>query len=255
MKYWRLDPTHVDGDAAERFADLDRVFALDGEAIAAGPLSRVVCVEVGGRRYFVKRYTRAGKNPLRCWIGTPRVQSEWRNLQRFRRWGIPTAKLVAWGLERPLRSFVRGALITEEIPDATDLERIARRDPGRFRDRRWFRDVSAQIARIVATLHRHGFTHNDLHWRNLLFQESTGIVYLIDCPNGAFWFGPPLRYRIAKDLACLDKFARLYLTRAQRLRFYLDYVGRSRLAPRDKDAIRSALTAHQRRLRRKGLAA
>lgn len=255
MKQWTLCSADAGGETGERFGDLDRVFALDGEAIAAGPLSDVVRVEIDGRRYFVKRYTRPGKNALRRWIGTPRVEAEWRNLQRFEAWGIPTARLVAWGHERRLRAFVRGALITEEIPHTVDLERIARGDPVRFRDRQWFRHVSRQIAHIVATLHRHGFTHNDLHWRNLLFQETTGTVYLIDCPNGAFWFGPPLRYRIAKDLACLDKFARIYLSRSQRLRFYLDYAGRERLDERDKAAIRDALAAHQRRLRRKGLLA
>ena len=52
---------------------------------------------------------------------------------------------------------------------------------------------------------------------------------MIDCPTGAFWRGPLLEHRKNKDLACLDKLGRLHLSRTQRLRFYLMYVGKPRL--------------------------
>jgi hypothetical protein len=44
------------------------------------------------------------------------------------------------------------------------------------------------------------------------------------CPAGTFWWGPFLRYRIVKDLACLDKVAKYHLSRTQRLRFYLNMI-------------------------------
>lgn len=59
---------------------------------------------------------------------------------------------------------------------------------------------------------------------------------LIDCPNGAFWVSFMLRYRITKDLACLDKVAKYHLSATQRLRFYLQYRGRERLNDSDKNA-------------------
>ena len=68
--------------------------------------------------------------------------------------------------------------------------------------------------------------------------QALANVYLIDCPAGSFWWGPMLRYRIIKDLACLDKVAKYQLTRSQRLRFYLQYRGRRRLSARDKRCIR-----------------
>ncbi len=92
----------------ERFGDIDKVFALDGETMAQDSLSRVLRVGVGGKRYYVKRYSGNGKNlrrrwfGLRRWLGPPRVRAEWRNLLAFRAWGIPTATLVAYGLERRL---------------------------------------------------------------------------------------------------------------------------------------------------------
>jgi hypothetical protein len=39
-----------------------------------------------------------------------------------------------------------------------------------------------------------------------------GAAVLIDCPNGDFWRGFWLKYRITKDLACLDKVAKYHLS-------------------------------------------
>ena len=66
-------------------------------------------------------------------------------------------------------------------------------------------------------------------------------VYLIDCPTGAFWWGPFLERRIVKDLACLDKVAKYHLSRTQRLRFYLRYAERDRLTAQDKARLRQVL--------------
>ena len=66
-------------------------------------------------------------------------------------------------------------------------------------------------------------------------------MYLIDCPSGGVWWGVFLKYRVVKDLACLDKVAKYQLSRTQRLRFYLDYTGRQRLAAEDKQRIRKIL--------------
>jgi hypothetical protein len=51
-----------------------------------------------------------------------------------------------------------------------------------------------------------------------------------------------LRYRITKDLACLDKVAKYRLSATQRLRFYLQYRGRERLNAADKRRIRHVVT-------------
>lgn len=240
MSHWQLDAA-LPPAARAAFADLDRVFALDGERIASDPLSKVLRVEIAGIRYYVKQYWGAGKG-LRRWLGRPRVKAEWQNLRHFARWGIPTAPIVAWGLERRCGLFVRGAMITRELPQTRDLAELASvRDPGqrdsRFTDRGWVNRVSAQIAAATRCMHERHFTHNDLKWRNLLVDEA-GQVYLIDCPSGSFWWGPLLRRRIVKDLACLDKVARQVLSRSQRLRFYLQYRQRTRLKAADRPCIR-----------------
>lgn len=248
MRRWWFNADFRDRAAAQLFADLDSTFAVDGTLVASDPLSRVLRVDTADGRYYVKRYAGKRRTAVRRWFGLhsliapQRVVREWQNLSLFRRWGIPTATLVAYGLERRFGSFVRGALVTEEIPDTCDLAQLARLRDRRLGDRRWVAEVSRQVARITRAMHDAGFAHNDLKWRNLLVTGGEApVVYLIDCPSGCFWWRPFLDYRIVKDLACLDKVAKHHLSRTQRLRFYLDYVQRRRLSAADKRVVRRIL--------------
>lgn len=238
MSEWRVTALATP-EAARAFASLEAVFALKGEAITHDPLSDVIRVDFDGVRYYVKRYHGAGKG-VRRFVGRPRVKAEWQNLQHFAAWGIPTAPIAAYGLERKAGAFVRGALITQEIVGTLDMSRLAGTNDVRLRDHDWVRDVSQQLANATRTLHDHHFAHNDLKWRNLLV-DGHRRLFLIDCPTGDFWWGPFLRYRIAKDLACLDKVAKYHLSRTQRLRFYLQYRRRDRLNDSDKRRIRQII--------------
>ncbi len=247
MSSWWVDPV-LPPAASRAFASIEAVFALEGERIARSPLSVVLRVSLNGQRYYVKRYAGDRQGLVRSWFGlrsrllTPPVQKEWQNLQAFQAWGIPTARLVAYGLERKGRQFVRGALITEELPDTVDMAEMARLGDQRLKDGRWVMAVSQQLARATRTMHAAGFAHNDLKWRNLLVDRSDPPrLYFIDCPAGSIWWGPFLEYRKIKDLACLDKVARYQLSRPQRLRFYLDYAQRSRLTEEDRKVVAKVL--------------
>ena len=217
------------------FGSLEAVFALKGERLTTDPLSEVIRVEIDGVRYYVKRYHGAGKG-LRRYVGRPRVKAEWQNLKHFAKWGIATAPIVAYGLERRAGAFARGALITRELPNTRDMGEMAGKGDARLADSAWIATISPQLARYTRLMHDHHFTHNDLKWRNLLVDDQARL-FVIDCPTGAFWWGPLLRYRIIKDLACLDKVAKQVLSRTQRLRFYLQYRGRERLSDGDKRRI------------------
>ena len=237
MAGWNLEPAYR--DLAEDFGSLEAVFALEGERLTHDPLSEVIRVERNGVNYYVKRYFGAGKG-LRRYLGRPRVKSEWQNLKRFAKWGIPTAEIVAWGLERRGTAYDRGALITRELPHTEDLSALAKRNDSLLADRAWVDGVSRQLATYTRTMHDQRFTHNDLKWRNLLIDDQARL-FLIDCPNGDFWRGFWLKYRITKDLACLDKVAKYHLSATQRLRFYLQYCQRTRLNAADKRRIRHIL--------------
>ncbi|MBB3102740.1 hypothetical protein FHR87_001128 [Azomonas macrocytogenes] len=234
---WTLDPAYAALEAD--FGNLERVFTLQGERLTSSPLSEVIRLERDGIRYYVKRYWAAGKG-LRRYIGRPRVKAEWQNLQRFQQWGIATAPLVAWGMEYAGGAFRRGAMITREIENSTDMGTMAKRADPRLADPAWVECISRQLARATRIMHEHRFAHNDLKWRNLLVNPAAEL-FMIDCPTGAFWFGPFLRRRIIKDLACLDKVAKYRLSRTQRLRFYLHYQRRTRTQPADRKKIRQVL--------------
>lgn len=233
MACWTLEPpyTHL----SDAFGSLEAVFALQGERLTKDRISEVIRVELQGTRYYVKRYWDAGKGLRRFW-GTPRIKAEWQNLRSFIHWGIPTAPLVAYGLTREKERF-RGALITRELEHTQDLAQLAKEQDARLKDRGWIKRISQQLADATRVLHQHRFTHNDLKWRNLLVNPQ-GELFLIDCPSGRFWWGPFLRQRVIKDLACLDKVAKYQLSRTQRLRFYLDYQQRQRLEAKDKRLVR-----------------
>lgn len=244
MLNWQLAPGY--SALSDAFGSLDRVFALQGEQLTRDEVSDVIRVECGGARYYVKRYRKAGRGMLRNFLGKPRIQGEWENLLWFAKWGLPTAPIAAYGLERRYGRFIRGAMITQEIPNTVDLAHLSKQQDQRLRDADWVDSISRQIAAATRTLHQHGFIHNDLKWRNLLVDDHDRL-HLIDCPLGGFWQGMLLDYRIVKDLKCLDHYAKSNLSRTQRLRFYLHYVERTRLLEADKKHVRRILLRRSRR--------
>lgn len=237
MAGWTLDPRYT--SLSDEFGSISAVFALEGEEITRDPLSEVIRIERAGVRYYVKRYHSAGKG-IRPYLPRPRIRAEWQNLRYFVGWDIPTAEMVAWGLERKMGRFVRGALITRELPGTENLWMLDYLGDPRLRDPVWVDVISRQLADSTRRMHAHGFAHNDLKWRNLLV-DGQGNLFFIDCPNGAFWCWPFLDYRVVKDLACLDKVARRVLSRSQRLRFYLRYCGRKHTDARDRKRIQRIL--------------
>lgn len=243
MAGWTLDNQYQ--GLADDFGSLAAVFALQGEAITSDALSDVIRVERTGIRYYIKRYHSAGQG-IRTYMPRPRVKAEWQNLRHFMRWGIPTAEIVAWGLERKNAGFIRGALITRELPNTENLWMLDHLGDPRLNDPSWVDMISRQLAEATRCMHDHRFTHNDLKWRNLLVDDQSRLFF-IDCPNGAFWCWPFLGYRILKDLACLDKVASRVLSRSQRLRFYMYYCGRQNLNVDDRKRIKKIIGFFQGR--------
>ncbi|MGQ0443077.1 MAG: lipopolysaccharide kinase InaA family protein [Methylophilaceae bacterium] len=239
---WQL--TEAGQQCTDIFGNLDAVFALQGQKITHDRVSDVIKLEHTGIQYYVKRYTSAGKG-LKHFMGKPRVQGEWENLQWFALWGIPTATLVGFGFEKKWGLFQRGAVITQEVPDTQDLAQLAQQ-PSWLNNSHAIKIISAQLAHITRTLHHHKFIHNDLKWRNVLANQHHQ-VYLIDCPLGDFWRGAFLSYRVVKDLKTLDNFAKKTLRRTQRMRFFLDYVGSTHLTKESKQLLLRLLQRKSRR--------
>lgn len=162
-----------------------------------------------------------------------KARRELRNAQAFNRFGIRTADVLACGEQRDMLGRLRRAfIITRTIPEAFMLDEYARRltESGQGQEATWKRrSLVRQLATMVATLHRHDFFHNDLHWRNVLVTETPGdcpSIWFIDCPRGRFrrWSSIKLHYRI-KDLATLDRTAKELCTLRERIRFARMYLG------------------------------
>ena len=240
---WRLLPEFMHLQPA--FGSLDQIFALQGETVTSERISDLIRVKRDSEVYYVKRYRVAGKG-IRRFLGKPRIQSEWQNLLWFAANGIATATVVACGMEKKWGLFRRGALITREIPQTEDLAKLARANDKRLQDPNWVRQISLQAAEMLRVMHAKQFVHNDFKWRNLLV-DNNNKLYVIDCPLGAFWRGAWFRYRRLKELAMLDRVAKYKLRRSQRLRFYLQYRDRPRLAADDKILLRKLLNRKVRR--------
>lgn len=240
---WQLVPefTHLQTD----FADLAKVFDLQGETITSDRLSDLIRIKIAEEFYYVKRYRVAGKG-LRRFIGRPRIQSEWKNLLWFQENQITTATVVAYGMEKKWGLFRQGALITQEVPNSQDLASLARADDPRLSDANWVKQISLQAAEMLQKMHNKGFVHNDFKWRNLLVDDQSRL-YVIDCPLGDFWRGAWFRYRCIKELAMLDRVAKYKLRRSQRLWFYLQYRGHSHLTAADKHQLQQLLSRKVRR--------
>ena len=234
---WHLNHSVDDATGMELFSNFDRIFEMEGEIVSKGQFCETIRVVVDGHDYYVKRYKAQGSQRWKA-LGRSRPLTEYRNLTYFSKLGIPVPRIVGYGSQRILGLFRRGSIITEGVPDATDLLTLYRLQPDLFSKRSWLFQVLRLLADYVRRIHEDGFTHIDLKWRNILATTTeTPGVFFIDCPSGSHKL--PLRHRhfVIKDLACLDKHAVQRLSRTTRLRFYLWYRKQAHLTDKDKKLI------------------
>lgn len=253
-KKWTLFPPWDKTKALmSQFKSMEQIFAIKAEIISKSPQSEIFSQVVDGQTYFIKRYFRT--KGLGSWLGFSRLRVEARNQNLFNKFGLAAARVVAYGEDYFFTKTIRGVLITEGIENVIDLVTIIKNEPQKFADKDWSNAVLIDLARVVRTLHEHQFCHNDLHWRNVLIQQHSvndePKIFLIDCPSGKRLFWPFLYHRKLKDLASLDKLAAKYLSRTQRLTFYLEYRQIKRLSKKDKTMIKGVFARKESRLKRK----
>lgn len=253
VKKWTIFPPWNETAVSAHYPSIDDVFKIQAEIISSDPQSEIFSQEIDDKRYFIKRYFRS--KGLASWLGYSRLRVETRNQQWFHKMGISAARVVAYGEESFFLKTIRGVLITQGVDDVSDLNAIARDNPEQFNNTNWRNAIISQLAEIVATLHQNRFCHNDFFWRNILIQQhqpdNKPKIYLIDCPSGKRLFWPFLHHRKLKDLASLDKIAPAYLTRTQRLKFFLEYRQITKLSAKDKAMIYEIVADKERRRVRK----
>lgn len=202
-------------DPEERaiFPDLDAALALD--ATPAAPPNRlrdVVCIEVGGRRYFLKRFTRTQwKNRARFAISRPRAADdadrERRVTEALRRAGFGAPRPVAYGRRGAASYYLCAELEGRSL--ATLLETGDAPD-----------GVGDAVARHCGRLLAAGFRLPDLS-ADHVFVTPGGQLHVLDLHNGELGApGAPRPRLLARVLRRFARSARgLPIARSAAMRF------------------------------------
>lgn len=224
------------------FDSLDAALACEGEQINTSDMSTLIRIKVGQSSYYVKKYHRGGRY-FRRRLGRSRVRAEWENNFYFNQIGVPTARLVGYGERSVPFSDRIGALVIEELENVQDMAKVLKSGHPKLQDRSWLAAVTSKIACYTKLLHGRGFVHGDLKLRNILVGFGNDPeVYIIDCPDGSIKKSVLFTRGVVKDLACLDRTAKEYLSGSQRLSFYKRYCETDRLKPADKRRLTRILT-------------
>jgi hypothetical protein len=230
---------------------LDAVFAFDGEENLVKPnLAKHrarIRFTVGGKDVFLKRYNKTPMlTQVKNWIAHSRKDFtsgyDKAPADLLAQDGINSYKVLAyggkWGKFFEKRSFI----VIEKIPNAESLEKKL---PAFFYD-----DTSSQkqrsefinsLADFTRRFHRTGFRHRDYYLAHI-FADDNDQFHLIDLHRAFKPILLGLRFRL-KDLTQLYYSSPgKYITRADRLRFYLRYRQKRKLSWLDKMFIFSIKT-------------
>ncbi|MCK5565723.1 MAG: hypothetical protein KAJ07_10795 [Planctomycetes bacterium] len=247
---------YVDGDLVDAFKgigldSLDAVFAFSGgENLVKANLGKHrarISFTVGGRDVFLKRYDKTPMlTQIKNWIAHTRKDFtsgyDRTPAEMLAQDGINSYKVLAYGGQWGKLFEKRSFIVIEKIPNAESLEKklpaFFYDDTSNQKQRTEFIDSLADFTR---RFHRTGFRHRDYYLAHI-FADDTGQFHLIDLHRAfkPILFG--LRFRL-KDLTQLYYSSPgQYITRTDRLRFYMRYKQKSELSGIDKLLIWSIKT-------------
>lgn len=182
-------------------------------------------------RVVVKQERFTAPGILRTLGRTASSFRELRSLLLLDALGVPALEPVAAFEVRSGLLVERTGLVTREIPDSFNLSTWYRDPTGAPRERLPPARLLAELprlARIFAGLHRHRFYGDTLLAKNILVPlaaDGTPDFRLHDLPRARYIPGSPLQVsRAAHDLACLDRWASLWLHRGDRWRLLEVYL-------------------------------
>jgi len=191
--------------------------------------STVADLKLPEGHYFLKVYAYSGRWRLRTFGIASRALREYRNLLRLGELGFRVPQPVAAGQSRTLGfvgdSFVMTRAVENPVPIWTYVYDGAKAPfpfPGRAERLRLIDD----FARLLRRAHDEKFFIHTLRSKNVLLTREGDryAVHVIDVPFAGIWRWKlfPRAGRV-RDLASLMKWARVLLTRAERMRFARAY--------------------------------
>lgn len=247
---------------AARLDSVARVLASVGHHLAAwSRTSDTIRYDAHGthsalyiKRYHYLRWRQRIRAMFRgTFFGASRARSEYRALTQMRRLGIQAVRPVAYG-ERRVCHFLRSCfLITEAVPDAMPLSSFIQtfgQHRASAKSVRFRREILASLARQVRHMHDSGFVHQDLFWRNVLIRslpEDRFEFYFLDASVGRrIRILRRRREHIVRDIAAMAAVAPHFCSKADQLRFLLNYLDTKRLDEKDRRWLRSVQTESSR---------
>ncbi|MCB9858147.1 MAG: hypothetical protein H6818_20880 [Phycisphaerales bacterium] len=232
---------HCEGDCLAAWSRTTDVIRCD-------PAGEATSVYV--KRYHYPRWRHRFKGMFRGTLfRKSRARSEYHALRLMRRLGIQAVRPVAYG-ERRILLFVRSCfLITEAVPDAMPLSAFIQKfgeHRGTPRSVEIRREILVSLARQVRHMHDAGFVHRDLFWRNVLIRCLPGDrfeFYFLDASVGR-WIRMRRRRdeSIVADIAAMGAAAPNFCSKADQLRFLLEYLGVKTLDPENRAWLRRVQT-------------
>jgi hypothetical protein len=249
-----LDPDYSTAFDKSGLTSIDAVFSFDTaknltKKNLANYRSRLQFeVNSPSATLFLKRYERPPiLVQIRNWLHTHSRKScgliEVEHINRLAEAGINTPKVVSYGQQKGLFFEKRSFIITEKIPKAESLEQrlpSCFTDTGTTENLKLRRNFITKLADFIRRFHETSYRHRDLYFSHIFYSDN-GDFYLIDLARA---FKPIIlrqRFKI-KDLAQLYYSAPAgYFSNTDRLRFYLCYIGRSKLVSGDDKLIRKIL--------------
>lgn len=238
--------TFVDGSAQASFDAIGLVRyedfigfeagAIVGESGTTQTRRFAIASASAGNVLYLKKYRYRGVR-RRHRFRVDKAALEARNYSTLRRrCGVAAPEVVVHGSRRHGWRLLDAIIVTREVAQAVSMEDLF--------ERRWPRADRAvgdparaalldEAARVVGRMHRTGFYHIDLQWRNLLVSrvDSAGVsICVCDSPRGGLRRWRPHRMHGAlRDLSSLHKEARRRMTRTEQMRWLNDYLRASGL--------------------------
>lgn len=186
--------------------------------------TRAGVVRVNGSELFLKCVTyRSWIKGIAARFGGSRARRTIRGASILRQAGFAHPKLIAAFEQRRRGSITASYVLVEYLRRPKILSRVALADGHDFH---WRRVISARLAQVIRDLHRAGCYTRDLQETNLMLetQGSAPTFYFTDLEDFRRVRRVPWRFRL-RNLVQLDRSIGQFVSRSQRLRFLLDYIG------------------------------
>ena len=224
--------------------------ARSGSGGGGVAVSRVAAPTVG---VVLKEERYPFPNLLHGFLTVPRAEREFHNLLALRSLGFPAVEPLACGHSGLWILYHRSFLITREFSGATSLKSwLKARSRGKPVEltAAEIGEAMMAFAKDLARLHRARCYVRTLYGKNILVRRNEeGRVELVLCDVPRLWWfrGRGLSFSLAsRDLACLDKWARMVFGPLARYRFLRTYLERLGEGPPIRRWIRKILKQRDR---------